>query len=693
MWLPEQLPELADELREAGLALDAVGLGDLSRAPLAAIVSLGGCSASFVSPRGLVLTNHHCAEGALTLNSTTEDNLWRDGFLAGSLEEERWAGPGARVLVTVGIDDVTRPMHAARDAAADDRARWEAMDRTEKELVAQCEQTAGLRCAVVPVFDGLGYRLVRQLEIPDVRIVHAPPAAIGFYGGDDDNWRWPRHTGDYTFFRAWVGPDGLPAPHDEANVPFSPEHWLTLGLEGVAEGDFVMVAGYPGRTSRYRTAEEMRFARDTRFPWQLERLQEVLAILDARMEEDEDARVRLNSLRFGLANFEKYSRGILDGLDGSGAVERSAAREEHLRQALRSAGEHAALGHLEALDLAVVEAQGDAMRETLFGWMRWNVRLLGAASTVWRVAREREKDDDLDRDAGFQERDWPRLREQLARVERTFDPVADERLLAYWLEQAAQLPATARIVGVDALLAEWAHAERPAEAAAAAVMGATGFRDPEIRMAMFEASRAELEASDDPLLTLVRALAPLETELIERSRVRAGEASRLRPAFMGALQEHAGQTLYPDANSTLRITFGHVRGYDGPDAVSYRPLTTLRGLLEKERGEEPFASPAPLLEAIRANAPTRWHVAELGSVPVNFLSTLDTTGGNSGSATLDRHGRLVGLLFDGNYEAMASDWLFDPVSTRSIHVDVRYMLWVMEQVSGAHALLEELGVR
>ncbi|TVQ99300.1 MAG: S46 family peptidase [Deltaproteobacteria bacterium] len=692
MWLPEQLPAVSEDLRAAGLTVDADRLADLEAPPLGAIVSLGGCSAAFVSGDGLVLTNHHCAEGALTLNSSAEENLWRDGFLAANRTDERWAGPGSRVFVTTESTDVSEAMFAARDGAADDLSRWEAMDRQEKALVAECEEGGPWRCRVAPMFNGTRYLLIRQLEIEDVRIVYAPSEGIGFYGGDEDNWRWPRHTGDFTVFRAYVGPDGVPAPHHEDNVPYRPAHHLEIGTAGVSEGDFVMVAGYPGRTFRYRTADEMRFARDVSTPWQIERMQDVLAILDARMDEDDEARVRLNSMRFGLANFEKYSRGILDGITSSGAVARSVSREQAMREALRATADARALEALDELAAVIERGQADDQRERLFSWMRWNVRMLGAAGTLWRLSGERDKADDLERDAGFQERDWPRIRERMERLDRSLDAVADQRLLAYWMAQAALLPETARIEAVDALLERFAGEDDPAEAAAHHVLSGTALTGPEARIEAFEASRASLAASDDPLIALARDLSSLEQEILERSRARAGAESRLRPVFMSVLQESAGTELYPDANGTLRVTFGQVRGYDGPDAVTYRPQTTLAGLLEKERGEAPFASPPQLLDAIRAAEPSPWHCDALGSVPVNFLSTLDTTGGNSGSATLDRNGRLVGLLFDGNYEAMASDWVFDPVRTRSIHVDVRYMLWVMDRVDGAHHVLREMGV-
>lgn len=692
MWLPEQLEAVADVLRADGLALDPVALGDLGQAPLAAVISLGGCSASFVSAAGLVITNHHCAESALSFNSTGERNLLDEGFHARRREDEVWAGPGSRVYVTEAITDVSERVIGAATTATDDRARFEAIDRERKRIVAECESGPGVRCSVVPYFLGESWRLIRQLEIEDVRLVFAPAGAIGFYGGDEDNWMWPRHTGDYTFFRAYVQPDGTPGPHAATNVPYAPAHVLDLAVEGVDPGDFVMVAGYPGSTYRYRTAAEMAFAGEDSYPWQIEMMQRVIAILDARIAEDADAEVRLSSLRFGLANYEKNNRGMIDGFASSGAVDRSRAREAAMRDALTSAGDAAALEQLAALDELVEADQADARRERVLGWMRWNVRLLGAAATGHRLALERAKDDDLAREAGFQERDWPRIRERFDRIERSYDAAADEALLAFWLARADELGPDERIAPLDALLEAYRDTPDPAAAAARNLYAGTELRDEARRAAWLDADLAAWEASEDPLIRLAVALHPVSEAILENGKARQGGFYRLRPAYISALRRMSERPLYPDANSTLRITWGHVRGYAGPDGVFYAPQTTLRGLVEKERGEDPFRSPPELLDAVRRGDHGRWAAANLENVPVNFLSTLDTTGGNSGSVTLDRNGRLVGLLFDGNYEAMASDWLFDPVRTRSIHVDVRYILWTLDRVYDAGELLDELRV-
>src|SRR5690606_2706825 len=244
MWKPSQMPQLAAQLKARGLQMDPAALSNLAGKPLDAVISLGGCTASFVSPQGLVVTNHHCGYGAIQYNSTPERDLLATGFVAGSLAEELPADPNARIYVTQAITDVTGQVTEGLDAL-DGKARFDAIEAREKALVAGCEAPGGLRCNVYSFNGGLEYSLIRQLEIQDVRLVYAPPEAIGKYGGDEDNFEWPRHTGDWSFLRAYVGPDGKPAPYSKDNVPFRPASWLTVSQEPLEAGDYVMVTGYP----------------------------------------------------------------------------------------------------------------------------------------------------------------------------------------------------------------------------------------------------------------------------------------------------------------------------------------------------------------------------------------------------------------------------------------------------------------
>src|SRR5213596_3157795 len=266
MWMPQQIPQHASELQKMGIKIDANRFADLTGDPMGAVISLGGCSASFVSPDGLVVTNHHCGFGALQFNSTPQRDLITKGFLAKSREEELPAGPGSRVFVTTNIEDVTDRVTGKLDAKLSNADREKTIDRNTKQLVEECEKPGGVRCRVAAFFEGAQYIRTTQMEIRDVRLVYAPALGIGDFGGETDNWMWPRHTGDWSFLRAYVGKDGKPADFSKDNVPYHPAHILKVSTESVNPGDFVLVAGYPGRTFRYRTAAEVKSMQEYTYP-------------------------------------------------------------------------------------------------------------------------------------------------------------------------------------------------------------------------------------------------------------------------------------------------------------------------------------------------------------------------------------------------------------------------------------------
>ncbi len=698
MWLPSQLPELAEELQAAGLELDAEKLGDLSSYPLGAVVSLGGCTASFVSDQGLVVTNHHCAYGSIQHNSTAQNNILEQGFLARTLAEELPAAPGSRVLVTIAIEDVTARILAAVPAGARGQERHDAIEAAEKALVAECEAAEGVRCRVSSFHGGLIYQLITQLEIRDVRLVYAPARSVGKYGGEVDNWMWPRHTGDFSFFRAYVGPDGRPADPSPENVPYRPRHWLRVAPGGVADGDFVMVAGYPGRTSRYRLADEVAHTVDWYYPASIKVNRELLGHIERALERYPDARLTLAPMLSGIHNRTKNNEGMLVGFDRADVIGAKRAFEADLATWIAADQERAArygdvLGELRAL---VAEEQRDRERELYWGIVnRWP--MLSAASTLYRLAQERRKPD-LEREPGYQERDLRRIRERMERIETSYDARVD-RLVAFdRIKMYASLPAAQRVEVFDqhlGLAGSDALGEAALNRTLDAMYGGTRLDDLATRLAWMEADVAAFAASDDPFIRLAVVLYPVDLADEAREKTLAGHFQEVRPRFMEALiayQRARGIPVYPDANATLRVTYGEVAGYHPHDGVYYEPFTTLAGLLEKETGAEPYDSPPALLAAIRSGDRGPYTLAPRGSVPVNFLSTLDTTGGNSGSPTLNGRGELVGLLFDGAWESLLSDYYYEPERVRSIHADVRYMLWVMDRVDGAHGLLREMEV-
>lgn len=667
MWMPQQMPELAGELKRIGIQIDPARLSDLTGDPMGAIVSLGGCTASFVSPDGLVVTNHHCVFGSLQQNSTPQHDLMANGFLARTREEELPAAAGTKVWVTTKIEDVTARMTESIKAGIADADRARLLDRREKELVAECEKPGGLRCRVSSFFEGSQYMCLTQAEISDVRLVYAPSEGIGNFGGEIDNFEWPRHVGDFSFYRAYV--DGQ---------PYHPKHWLKIASHGVNVGDAVLVAGYPGRTFRYKTADEVRNYRDFVYPTNIRYFTETIRLLEEAGKGSRDVQIRNASRIAGLSNSLKNYTSVNEGFAKDHIVE---AREA--RQAKMPADVLAEIARVN--EARVKTRQRDLVLEWLAGR---GSPMLGQAMTAVRLAGERTKKD-IDRRPRYQERDWPSLMSASTRAQRTIDEGSDRAVTRFFLAEAAALSDGQHLEPVDVAV----NAAGGIEPFLDHLYGSTKIGSKDERAKMLGQTSAELKARHDAMLDFAASLAPLFEERETADLATTGAMARLRPAYFEALRKVSGGTLYPDANGTLRITIGRIEGYSPKDATWLTPRTSLHGVVEKETGKEPFASPARLLAAANDPKETGPYIdPELKDVPVNFLSTVDTTGGNSGSPTLNAKGELIGLLFDGNYESIDADFLFNPAMTRSIHVDARYMLWIMDEVDGAQNLLREMGV-
>ena len=693
MWVPQQLPQIAGPLAKAGLKLAPEQLADLTGDPMGAVVALGGCTASFVSPNGLVATNHHCAYGAIQLNSTPENNLIRNGFNAPTTADELSAGPNARVFVLDSITDVTGQARAAIAAAGDDAlGRTRALEALEKQLIAACEADAGFRCRLYSFSGGNSYRLFRNMEIRDVRLAYAPPGSVGKFGGDVDNWMWPRHTGDFAFYRAYVGKDGKPAAYSPDNVPFKPRHWLKFADQPLGEGDFVMVAGYPGSTNRYALAAEFDNAAQWSYPAIAGHFNNQIALVEAAGKLDPQVQVRYASSMAGWNNTAKNYQGQLSGFKRIDAAGQKRAEDAAVLAWLKGQGARgqAALDAHARLLALLEQSQATRERDLALGMFN-NTAMLGTASQLYRLAIERAKPD-AERESGYQQRDLPAIEGGLRQLERRYVASMDRQLQAYWLDQYLKLPAAQRVAAIDAWLGgnDEAAVKRALDRLAGTALGST-----DERLKWLSADRAAFEASTDPAIQYAVAVMPTLLKLEQERKTRAGENLAARPVYLQAVADYKnsqGEFVYPDANLSLRITFGNVTGYVPRDGVKYTPFTTLEGVVAKETGADPFDSPQALLDAVAAGRHGGLADARLGSVPVYFLSDLDITGGNSGSPVLDAHGKLVGLAFDGNWESVASNWVFDPAMTRMISVDQRYMRWIMQEVFPAPQLLREIGV-
>jgi hypothetical protein len=698
MWMPEQIPAQADKLKELGLEIDPGALSDPMSGTLGAVVSLGGCSASFVSDEGLVITNHHCAVGALQYNSTPKEPLLTEGYLAKTRADERSNGPSARVYVTQKITDVTRDVTDGLAALTDDAARFRKAEEREKALVAACEKgRPSTRCSVAKYFGGGQYRLIEQLEIKDVRLVFAPHDQIGDYGGEIDNWHWPRHSGDVSMFRAYVGKDGKPAPYSPDNVPYHPPHHLKLASKPLTAGDLVFVAGYPGVTNRLRTAAEAEEATSFTYPTQIQIAEEAIALLDAQKARSEDIKQKATPLWRGLNNAKTKWKGIVEGLVKGGFGAQKAKSDAELRAWIDAdPARKAAYGDV----LDKIKAHVDHMRATRahdmeVAWTSRLVSLYNAANTIVRMAEERAKPD-AERDPAYQERNWDRLAQAQEQVQKRYDRAIDEALLKLMIQRALRLPEKERPELVGLVLGKPKGKtkidDKHIEEAIDALYKKTGIEEVDARVKLLKtATIKDLEKSKDPMIQLALKMRPVFKALEEREKAEDGALLLLRPRYIEALQKMTPGPLAPDANGTLRLTYGTVRGYrPGPNAEMLPPFTTLSEMVKK-KGPWPFDVPGYVLDTVKAGKFGPYVDAKLGEVPVDFLSDLDITGGNSGSPTLNARGEIVGLAFDGNYEAMASDWLFVPSLTRTIHVDMRYVLWLLDAVYHDQHLIKEMG--
>ncbi|HET8819603.1 MAG TPA: S46 family peptidase [Xanthomonadaceae bacterium] len=693
MWVPQQLPEIAGPLSKAGLELPPEQLADLTGDPMGAVVSLGGCTASFVSPQGLVATNHHCAYGAIQLNSTPERNLLETGYNAASFDEELSAGPNARIYVLDSIRDVTGEVQAVLQAAPDAVARAAALDTIEKQLVSGCESEPGFRCRFYSFAGGNTYRLFKNIEIKDVRLVYAPPRAIGNYGGEVDHWMWPRHTGDFSFIRAYVGPDGKPAPYSEDNVPYEPAHWLKFASRPLELGDFVMVAGYPGRTARYALAAEFDQTEQWTYPTIKAHYENLVGLIEAAGAADEDIKVKYATTIRGYQNTMKNYGGQIAGFERTDASEQKHAEEAAVLAWLRGqgdAGEAALAAHAKLLELHAADS-ATRERDLVLSQLQ-RTAAIGAAVELYRLAIERAKPD-AEREPGYQDRDLPGYEGWLRQMEKRYHPAMERQLQAYWLRQYLALPEAQRVAAIDTWLG---GQDEAAVQAALDKLAATHLGDLETRLSLLAADRATFEASEDPAVAFAVAITPTLLDLEAQADARRGEELLARPVFLQAVADHReseGGFVYPDANSSLRITFGNVQGYTKLDGTRQPAFTTLEQVAAKATGVEPFDAPAPLLAAIEDKRYGGLASEALGTVPVNFLADLDITGGNSGSPVLDAHGELVGLAFDGIWESVASNWVYDDEMTRMIAVDGRYIRWILQEAYPSPRVLAELDLQ
>jgi V8-like Glu-specific endopeptidase len=701
MWMPSQmkLPQHVENFQKMGVKLDAATLSDPLQAPLAAVVWLGGCTASFVSPEGLIVTNHHCVQGSLQLNSDKEHDYIENGFLAKTKKDEPTAGPAQRVMVVQAYKDVTKEMRDGLEAVKDPIARKEESEKRSKELIAACEkERPGVRCQVSSFFHGGQYQLFEMLEIRDVRLVYAPARSVGDYGGEIDNWEWPRHTGDWSYYRAYVGKDGKPADYSPDNVPYHPKHWLKVSTAGLKPGDFVMVTGYPGSTDRTATASEVHHDLEWFYPYLIARFEERYKLAESFINDpDKERAQKATVLKQGIQNGLEKFQGVLQGFQKNpDLIRQKDDLDKKTKEWAAQPGHESYKAGIDKLESILAEERNTARVDFERGSTFGGSRLLGTSLSLTRWAEEREKKD-MARKPGFQERDMPRAIGGAKQFLKQFDRVIDRAAFRLSLVHALQLQESERPWLATLLNAKKGQKidEAFIDKTLDAWYKAPLIEDEKLRLELLQkGTLKDLKASKDPFVQAAQRIWPIVKAEEKKSDARVGDLLLVTHLYTEAMKEVLGGALAPDANSTLRITYGTVKSLR-PDSkeVADWPFTIGSQILAKETGKEPFNSPQKLLEALKAKKYGPYADPALGGeLPINFESDLDITGGNSGSPTLNDKGELVGLAFDGNKEGLASDVVFNGATTRTIHVDARYMIWTMDALDGAKHLVKEMGL-
>ncbi len=703
MWMPDSLDKLPlAQLKKRGFELKPEDVYSLTKPSLKdAIVQISaGGTGSFVSPDGLILTNHHIAFSAVTAASTTEKDYINNGFLAKSRAEEI---PAQRysISITQEFKDVTADVLSAVKPEMTPEERQRAIAVKQAEMAkANSREKEGIRGQVVEVTGGHQYLLYTYLTLRDIRLVYAPPKSIGYYGGDPDNFEWPRHCGDFAFLRAYVGPDGNPATFNKDNTPFKPKKFLPLNATGIKEGDFAMIMGYPGMTFRYRESYSVEYRQNIQLPEQIATLRQQIDTLTKLGEKDPQLKIRFASQIFEMSNALKAYEGAVVGLKRMNLVERKRAEEAEFSKWIEANPATKAkygdvLPQLEALyrDLTAISAKQNALNNLLDSG-----DLINALHYAYGRAVNRELPAN-ERLPQYSDQFLPQVMAQLSSGWNEREPESEARLLATALARVADLSADQKAQAVEKLFEGKSGKERrdaETEFARAAIQNSKFKSFDEIKK-LLNASAAEIRAIDDPALKLVIAAVDENAPLAKKQSQILSGVVKVRPLYVAGILEMRRATgkglYYPDANFTLRFTYGEVKGYKPRDAVTYDYPTSLAGVLEKDTGADPFDAPEGLKELRKKKDFGPYVDSRLNDVPVNFLATTDITGGNSGSPVMNGRGEIIGLAFDGNYEGLGGDYAFEPSLNRTISVDIRYVLFVTEKLAGASYLFNEMQIK
>lgn len=681
------------DLKTAGLKLKPLELYNPDGISLIdAIVRVGGCTGSFVSEDGLIVTNHHCAFSFVQAISTAQENYIDKGFLAKNRNEEVQA-KGLTCKITASYADVSaRVLHNTYDIA-NPVERVKQIAKNIKQITdEENKMNPGLQCEVSEMFTGRTYVLFRYKMLKDIRLVYVPARSIGEYGGELDNWVWPRHSGDFAFLRAYVAPDGSAADYSPNNVPYKPAKILKVNPKGVSNNDFVFILGYPGRTFRnqpaafynYHESYMLKYVSNL-FDWQIAKMEDL-------GKNNKDLEIKYAAKIKSLANVTKNYKGKLQGFKRVGLTAKKYEEEKEMQAFINGKPElKAKYGEVvPRINQLYENIINFAPRNLWYSYIYSVNPTLNFASALHIQTIEYNKLNTADERKAFVKENLPKLKQYYQRMYTNFDKAYEQEALFKMIADAQQFDDKNKIQAVTKL--QQRHKTKEAmQNYSNNVYAKTKLNNGEWMKKMFEAENDALYKLKDPLLELAILINEQALPLAEEDRKRDGELVGLLARYADAKSEFKQKQFIPDANATLRFTYGYVRGYYPNDAEYHAPFTTLTGVMQKENGKE-----YQVLDEIKELYNNKDFAAfmhpQYNDLPVNFLYNLDTTGGNSGSPVMNENGELVGVNFDRAYTATINDYAWNEAYSRSVAVDIRYVLWVVKKVAKADYLLTEMNV-
>jgi hypothetical protein len=688
MWMLDQLKELDwKKLQERGMEISPSDIQKMSDA----VVIIGGGSGAFISSSGLVLTNHHVAHSAIQRVSTQEMNYLEGGFLAKSKEEEL-SVPGYEVKITRKHKDVTKEVLSAIKNDMSPLERLQAIGRKKQEIEKKASKEGEIEAVVVGVYSGMKYYLYEYETFKDVRLVYAPPGSIGKFGGDIDNWMWPRHTGDFAIFRVYANKDNKPTEHSEKNWVYSPDSFLHISKEGIKDGDITFALGYPGKTYRYRTSYSIAYHQNVYYPYRIEMFSIWLDLIKKASRENEEVALKLANWDSRVNNSMKNNRGMIDGFKKLDLINKKKLMEAEFRIFVNSNPkmEEKYGNVLTKIDNAYKDVYTYAEKYNWMSSLKY-VQLPAAVISAYRFAMEKQKPFN-EREPEYSEKKKEDNLKKLRLAVQNHVPSFDKAQADGFLLKISGLTGAQKVEFIHKIVgnSNGTELQKKIHEFVDNMFTESKIQTLEDAINLYDKSFSDMEDMRDPMIKFAKQylekFIPLETKYREFSEVVSG----LRSDYIRALFEWKKEDLYADANRTIRFTFGDVSGYSPADAVKYSPITYLKGVIDKDTGKEPFAVPSKLRDLCKNRDFGSYADPTAGDVPVDFLHSVDTTGGNSGSPAFNGRGELVGVLFDGNYEAMTADYQYDPEITRSMSVDARYILFIMDKFSGAKYLIDEM---